>query len=263
MTTIPRARVPRHPIAAALAWGRHIAPPLIVLVLLAGMLAAGAGACSWLKSESKQVAHDVVDCTKPAAVDAAKQFGPIFEAEVVQLSTPDGKLQAGPVADLVKSFAIETGGCVAAKVFASLLKPAPADPNAPKASELELDATSVCAVFEELRRERFAGKSFKLENGIFVCAAQAAGAVPADAMPVDALASANALAYNDAPKLCVDNLCGMDSYCSCHDIGGERRCWSTEQDCSYDAACCTKSGACHGMRKDGCTDATVAQANGR
>ncbi len=43
---------------------------------------------------------------------------------------------------------------------------------------------------------------------------------------------------------CFDNLCGMDSYCSCHEAGTERRCWSQPADCEVDRACCADTKSC-------------------
>lgn len=63
---------------------------------------------------------------------------------------------------------------------------------------------------------------------------------------------------------CFDNLCGMDSYCSCHrqfapDYQGQARCYATSGQCSVDLACCKKQ-KCKGSPARGqpCTDAVVA-----
>jgi hypothetical protein len=77
-------------------------------------------------------------------------------------------------------------------------------------------------------------------SGVTVLAAPADGAADAG---VDA----------SAPAACRDNLCGGDSYCSCHEVGTGRRCWTTEADCNVDRTCCIASGQCNGMVNDACT----------
>lgn len=134
---------------------------MLVLTAIAVLIVA----CAWTKHEATTLGHDVVDCSKPALKDVSKQVAPVVEAEVVQLTTPDGKLQSGPVKQLFSSFVNETGWCVAAEVVNSLLNPKPPAADAPKSEQLVLDAASVRATFEELRREQFGGKTFKLADG--------------------------------------------------------------------------------------------------
>jgi hypothetical protein len=47
---------------------------------------------------------------------------------------------------------------------------------------------------------------------------------------------------------CFDNLCGDamygEQFCSCHESGSERRCWSTKADCEVDQACCASTKSC-------------------
>ena len=66
-----------------------------------------------------------------------------------------------------------------------------------------------------------------------------------------------------AALACYDNLCGMDSYCACHQVGGGTRCWSTRADCDVDRACCVSSGKCDGMKQDACTSKTSAERKQR
>jgi hypothetical protein len=47
-----------------------------------------------------------------------------------------------------------------------------------------------------------------------------------------------------SPSKCFDNLCGMDTYCVCHEAGTERRCWSQREDCEVDLACCSRTKTC-------------------
>lgn len=67
-----------------------------------------------------------------------------------------------------------------------------------------------------------------------------------------------------APQLCHDQLCGMDSYCSCHPTSNGMRCWSAQDDCEVDAVCCAgRPGYCDGLRMDDCADATVKARKAR
>lgn len=57
---------------------------------------------------------------------------------------------------------------------------------------------------------------------------------------------------------CYDDLCGMDSYCSCHDEPKGKRCWSQAADCEVDRECCdTRVGAaCYAQGTDTCSQVT-------
>jgi hypothetical protein len=66
------------------------------------------------------------------------------------------------------------------------------------------------------------------------------------------------------PPACYDNLCGGDSYCSCHEATGGlgRRCWTTQLDCKVDLKCCL-AGHCAGMVEDACTATVRAERKKR
>lgn len=68
----------------------------------------------------------------------------------------------------------------------------------------------------------------------------------------------------DAGVACFDNLCGMDSWCSCHlaftpEYQGQARCYANTRQCEIDLKCCTKT-SCKGSprRGDACTDVVIA-----
>jgi hypothetical protein len=135
---------------------------LLVLALL------GMGAligCTWLRSTGKEVAQGVVDCTKGSAADAVKQFAPLVENQLAGTVDGEGQLDKAKAKELLHGFEHELGGCVVAKAFAALLAPPKPDPAAPKSSPLYVDGRSARAVFEELRREQFGGRVFRLEDG--------------------------------------------------------------------------------------------------
>lgn len=141
-----------------------VKPAAILLVLVLG--AASLQSCSWLKSEGDAAKAAVVDCTTSTAHDAIKQFGPILDALLVQAADPNGKVNWTPVKDLGKGLGAELGGCVLATVVAHELAPAKPDPDAPKASPLELNAASLRDGFDEIRRAQFHGASFKTDHGV-------------------------------------------------------------------------------------------------
>ena len=74
--------------------------------------------------------------------------------------------------------------------------------------------------------------------------------------PTVVVASATAIDATKIPS-CHDNLCGGDSYCSCHDVGAYR-CWTSQEDCDIDRVCCAADGGCVGMSEDKCSAAVRA-----
>lgn len=69
------------------------------------------------------------------------------------------------------------------------------------------------------------------------------------------------------PLACYDNLCGMDSYCSCHDAKGSgelARCWSQREDCAVDLKCCQQWHAgCAAQGTDQCSSQTSTERKKR
>lgn len=62
---------------------------------------------------------------------------------------------------------------------------------------------------------------------------------------------------------CFDNLCGMETACSCHyvftpEYQGQARCYANTQQCEIDRACCSKK-SCKGSPRVGdlCTDVVI------
>lgn len=117
--------------------------------------------CAWTKTETKALASDVVDCTKAEAATAITEFGPAIDALLVFVTGGDGKVDGAQLAAAGKGFARELGGCVVADAVARALKPAPADPNAPKASPLVADAISLHAALARL----YPGAKFHTPSG--------------------------------------------------------------------------------------------------
>lgn len=136
------------------------AGPMLVLIV-----AIALGACSWAKGQEQIAKTATVDCTKSTAHDAVTQFAPILDALLVQATTPDGKVQWGPLEDLTKNLGAELGGCVLAEVVAHELAPQAPATGAPKAAILVLDPGSLRAGFEQIRTKRFGGATFKLDSG--------------------------------------------------------------------------------------------------
>lgn len=117
--------------------------------------------CSWLKSEGKATAHDVVDCTTSEAKSLSKQFGPTIDDVLVTATNGDGSIDKARVKSAIKGFATDTARCVFADAVARALAPKAADPNAPKSSPLDADP----AALHELLAELGGGKSYKTDWG--------------------------------------------------------------------------------------------------
>lgn len=113
------------------------------LRLLAFVAVAGLVGCAWFTSERKAVASDVIDCTKAEAKNAITEFGPAIDALLVLATGGDGNVDTAQLGNAAKNFGKAVGGCVVADAVARALKPAPADPNAPKASPLVADPGSL------------------------------------------------------------------------------------------------------------------------
>jgi hypothetical protein len=135
------------------------------LVVLALLLTA-CSSCSWLQSESKEVAGDVVDCTTAQAKELGTQFGPVVDELLTNATGNDGSVDWTRIRTATKSFALDTGACVLASAVARALAPKTSDPNAPQAAGLEVDVVALRQGFEQLRNEAYGGKSFKTELGV-------------------------------------------------------------------------------------------------
>lgn len=109
--------------------------PLIAIAMLIG--------CAWFTSERKAVAGDVIDCTKAEAKNAITEFGPAIDALLVLATGGDGNIDTAQLGNAAKNFGKAVGGCVVADAVARALKPAPADPSAPKSSPLVADPVSL------------------------------------------------------------------------------------------------------------------------
>jgi hypothetical protein len=134
-----------------------------VTLALAGSFIVAApfalAACGWLKSETKAVASDVVDCTKANAVSAAMEFAPLVDSMLASALSDTGKMDWASVKAATKSFALDTGGCVLAAAIERLKQPRGQDSQA---SPLAVDLADLEAGWSLLRRTQFEGKMFAL-----------------------------------------------------------------------------------------------------
>lgn len=122
--------------------------------------------CAWFTTaaskESKAVAGDVVDCTKSEVTkNAITEFGPAIDALLVYATGGGGQLDAAQLGAGAKNFVKGVGGCVVADAIARALKPAPADPSAPKASPLVAEPGSLRNAMATL----YPGVKFHTANG--------------------------------------------------------------------------------------------------
>lgn len=138
---------------------------VIIGMALIAMLFVGGMACGWLKKETKAIASSIIDCTKGEASKAVHELGPVVDAVLTNAIDRDSKVDWNPIRDLTKSFTADIGGCVLSDAISRALAPKPDDPNAPKASPLEVDAAALRADFAAFKLERFPGRTFKTEHG--------------------------------------------------------------------------------------------------
>lgn len=131
---------------------------LFPFLLLFGATYCG---CSAVQEEAKNVAHDVVDCTKATAVKAITEYAPAVEQVVVDAIDGHGKLDKDRVKAATVKFASDDARCVLASVVARLMKPPASSPDAPQASPLAVDLGDLQA----LHREQLGGLRYKLPDG--------------------------------------------------------------------------------------------------
>jgi hypothetical protein len=132
----------------------------LVLVLTA------CSSCSWLKSEAKATAGNVVDCTTASAKDAVTQYGPLMADVLVQATSDTGAVDWSRIKSTAKSLALETGACVLASTVARYLAPHTGSADAPQSEGLVVDATSLKLGWEQARNELYGGRQFKTEAGL-------------------------------------------------------------------------------------------------
>lgn len=134
-------------------------------MIRAAALAVVLSGCSWLSSQGSIAKTAVVDCTKGQLRTVVEQFAPVLDALLVQAVTPDGKVNWQPLEGVTKNLGVAEGGCVLSDVVAQELHPKPTAPGAPKASELVLDAASLRAGYEQIRKAQFGGAVYVTSAG--------------------------------------------------------------------------------------------------
>lgn len=139
----------------------------VLVAILFGCATATIVACS---STPRSIAGDVVasavDCLTPTASKIAHELGPVVDAQLAQL-VDRGDVDWNRARDVWKG--IDPKGiaaCVLAGAVSRALSPQPADPNAPKVSPLEVDATKLRASFEVYRNAELGGQHYRLEAGV-------------------------------------------------------------------------------------------------
>jgi hypothetical protein len=131
------------------------------LALLCAIAVLGLAACGWLRSESRETAKNVVDCTSAEVVGLRKQFAPVVEDLIVQATHDDGSVDWSRIKHATRGFAVSSGLCVLAHVVQRSLVPVQKALDAPQSSALEADPGALRAGFRELA----GGRTFKTELG--------------------------------------------------------------------------------------------------
>lgn len=120
------------------------------------------GGCAWLKSEAKETGKAAIDCVADqAAKQAIAEFGPTVDDVLVNATAADGSIDRARVKSATRAFATNAAKCVLADAILRALKPADADPGAPKSSPLEASAAELLLLYAELA----GGKVYRTEHG--------------------------------------------------------------------------------------------------
>lgn len=135
---------------------------VLMIVVLVLMLSS----CSWLKSETKETASNVVDCTTANVKALNRQFGPVVEEVLIQATSDDGKVDWDRVKHASRGFAVSTGLCVLANVVSRALLPIQKALDAPQSSPLELDQGALRTGWDAMAAELYGGRKFKTEAGL-------------------------------------------------------------------------------------------------
>lgn len=142
---------------------RHIQSGRIGLELLPFVLVFGAvvgvAACGWMKSETKHVAADLVDCTTAKAIELTKEFGPTVDQALLGFLSDTGQIDRSSLTALAKSYATDDARCVLAKSVARLLQ---GGGNDSQSSPLAVDIGDLGRAWNAVRVEEFGGKNFVL-----------------------------------------------------------------------------------------------------
>lgn len=162
----PEADLPRAASGPVLAFvrppeGGRVRLEVILAFVLCGTLAGGLFACGWLKSETRQTASDVVDCTSANARSLQRQFGPVVDELITSATNNDGSVDWSRIKQATVGFGVSTGLCVLAHSVQRALVPIQKLVNAPKSSALEPNPAALRAGFAELA----GGRRFKTELG--------------------------------------------------------------------------------------------------
>lgn len=144
-----------------------LAGAVLVAILVGLATSVVVVACSATpKSVAGDVVASAVDCLTPTASKVTHELGPVVDAQLAQL-VDHGDVDWNRARDVWKG--IDPKGiaaCVLVGAVSRALSPQPADPSAPRASPLEIDATKLRASFEAYRNAELAGQHYRLEGGV-------------------------------------------------------------------------------------------------
>lgn len=135
-----------------------------VMLMLTGLaITFVVASCGWIQRETKAVARNFVDCTKPQLVTSAGELGSILEPAIESLLSDNGHLDKAGWSALVRELKSDAAGCALGAVVSRLSKPR--DQNAPYASPLTIDVPELEATWAQTRHEQFGDRTFALGAG--------------------------------------------------------------------------------------------------
>jgi len=140
------------------------------LLLLLGcsalvLLLAPLSSCSWFKGEAQHDVGKLIDCAAGQLGSTVRELRPMVDDVLIESITGDAKLDQDRILDVTKNFASDVGMCLFADAVTRALKPVSEDPQAPRASPLVADPTSLRCMFNVVRAKHAPGKQYKTEAG--------------------------------------------------------------------------------------------------
>lgn len=132
-----------------------------ILFLLALTVGVFGTACAWMKSETKHVAANVVDCSAARAKDAVQEFGPMAKQFVLDSLDNTGKPDTARFKDVAKSLKAEVGGCVMQAAVSEVLSLAAKAASGVMSSPVQVDSNALNAAWDDVRTTQYGGKTFQ------------------------------------------------------------------------------------------------------
>jgi len=129
--------------------------PLLVGLAMVGLmgLAVVAASCTGARQRGAAAIGAFIDCEAPDVAAALPDLVPIAKEALLGAISGDGHVDATKLKADMQGAKSDLGRCVLAAALAALATPAPKQPGAPAAAELEIDGPALRARFVQARSE--------------------------------------------------------------------------------------------------------------